>query len=104
MAVGSSFLQVGELVEALFGTFFVAQDLSGDHEFTVTGQWGEVHGAEAIGLQWGKRHSKDTFLTPLEVQAGNVEVSAQRIWEEEAMLKPPGLGFNIWELLEMTSY
>lgn len=51
----------------------------------------EVQDSETVVLDWRQRHAKDSLLAPLEVQAGNVKVAAQRIRKEEAVRESPRL-------------
>lgn len=57
----------------------------------MTGQRTEVQCAITVRFDGRQRHSEDTLLSPLEVKTGNIEVSSQRIGEEEAVAKSPGL-------------
>lgn len=91
VAVGAALLEVRKVMEAVLQTRFVAQDSRRHGELSVAGQRTEVQRAEAVRLDGRQCHAEDTLLAPLEVQAGHVEVTAQRIREEEAVRKTPRL-------------
>lgn len=85
----SLLLEERKVVETFFESCRVTENSGGDTELTMRSQWAEVHSSKSIALKWRQRHAKDSLLTPLEVQAGNVEVSSQWIGEEEAVSKSP---------------
>lgn len=91
MGVASAFLlEVVEVVEAFFKTGRVAEDFGGNAELAVGGEGAEEQGSEAISLDWRECDAKDALFTPLEIQAGNVEVTSEWIREEEGVSEAPG--------------
>lgn len=89
VTVQASFRKVRKVVVGSLGVRFVAQDPSGHLKLAVTGQGTEVQGAVSVVADGRQSETEDSLLSPLEVQAGHVEVSAQGIGEEEAVLEPP---------------
>lgn len=91
VTVAGALLQELELMETVFDPCFIAQDARRHAEFPMRRQRAEVQRSEAVGLEGAQRHSENALLTPLEVQTGNVVITAQRIRIEEAVRKSPGL-------------
>lgn len=75
---------------AVLRQLLVSQDFRGNREFPIAAEGMEEESPITIWFYRCQTHSKNTFLSPLKIQASDIVIARQRIRHEVAVRYSPG--------------